>query len=238
LRVAKIHGPALPDGRSVPRGADSLRRRRPFEAAVVLALLLALLPGCAARRPPVFAPAREEEIGRALESWRAAVRRAETLSPSRLLYEAHLTQGLSRWPGTLAVTESDGHVEASLTGPFGSPVATYANGELKGDRIRTLSIGPEDLRSLLAGVWKAAEPQVRGIHEGDALLVWEGQSVVEGVLELSEARFRSLSVSRRERKIIATYSGAFDPWPAQISFQDFATGARMRLKLLTRENLR
>ncbi len=172
-----------------------------------------------------------------MESWRCAVLRAGTLAPSRILYEAHLTQGIGQWPGTLAVTESPGRVEASLTGPFGSPVATYADGELKGDRIRTLAIGAEDLRSLLAGVWKAADPQVRGIHAGDALLVWDGESHVEGVLDVAAARFRSLSVARREGKIVATYSGTSDPWPARISLQDSATGARMRLKLLTRESL-
>ena len=212
--------------------------RERIAAALAVGLALTALAGCAARRPPDFAPAQGEEIERAVESWRAAVARAEGLPPSRLLYQARLTQHLGQWSGTLAVTESANRVEASLTGPFGSPIATYADGQLKGERIRTLSIGPEDFRSLLAGVWKRPEPRVRGVHAGDALLVWDGEPAVEGVLDVSGARFRSLSVSRPDGSILATYSAAFDPWPAQISIEESASGARMKLKLLTRENLR
>ena len=216
------------------KGAD-LRRSAAPALAGVLVLAVVAGSGCASRGP-IFAPAGGEEVARALEAWRSSVARAEQLPPSRLLYEARLTQGMGKWTGTLAVTESAGRVEASLTGPFGSPVAAYADGELRGERIRTLAIGPEDLRSLLAGVWKAADPRVRGVNRGDALLVWgDAATHVEGVLDVEGGRFRSLEVSRPEGKIVAAYAGTADPWPTQIALQDSASGARMRLKLLTRE---
>ncbi len=185
----------------------------------------------------MFVPARDEDAARALAAWRQAVDRAEALPPSRLLYDARLTRGLVRQPGTLAVTESPRSLQASLTGPFGSPVATYADGALRGEGLRTLVIEPDALRCLLAGVWKASRPQVRGVASGDALLVWEGAERVEGVLDVSRSRFRSLSVTGPQGKIVATYSGQFDPWPPQIDVEDSTNRARLHLTLRAHEVL-
>jgi hypothetical protein len=138
-------------------------------------------------------------------------------------------------PGTLAVKESPHQVEASLTGPFGSPVAVYTNGALRGEGLRPVSMSPEELRALLAGVWRRAAPRIAGIDAGDALLVWEGEERVEGVLDLSLARFRSLAVERPEGRIVASYSGEFNPWPSRIEVRDLATNGRLRLTLLTHE---
>lgn len=146
-------------------------------------------------------------------------------------------QGLVRVPGTLAVRESPLGFEASLTGPFGSPVATYREGALRGDGIRPLVLAPAELRALLAGVWKAAEPEIRGVGQGDALLAWGGEEQVEGILDLARARFKSLRVTRAEGEIVATYAGEFDPWPARIDVVEAETGHRLQLKLLARERL-
>src|SRR5437870_1616954 len=69
----------------------------------------------------------------------------------------------------------------------------------------------------------------------DALLAWTGEEKVEGILDLPETRFRSLSISRAEGKILSRYSGDFDPWPRRIEVEDARTGAKLRLTLIARE---
>jgi hypothetical protein len=157
------------------------------------------------------------------------------MPPGRLLYDARLTQGLVSVPGTLAVRQSSDAIEASLTGPFGTPIATYVAGALRGEGIRPLAIAPEALRSLLAGAWQRGEPQVLGVDGADALLAWTGEEQVEGILDVAQARFRSLAISRAEGKILSKYSGDFDPWPRRIEVQDARTGAKLRLTLIGRE---
>jgi len=202
---------------------------------LLLLALLGALAGCTAHRARSFAPPVEAETAASLVAWRQAIERAESLPPGRLLYEARLTQGLARVPGTLAVRQSPDAIEASLTGPFGTPIATYVDGALRGEGIRPLAIAPEALRSLLAGAWNRGEPEVFGVDGEDALLAWTGEEKVEGVLDVPQARFRSLAISRAEGKILSRYSGDFDPWPRRIEVEDARTGAKLRLTLIAKE---
>jgi len=204
----------------------------------VLFLLLALLgtlAGCTAHRTRSFAPPVETQASASLAAWRQAIERAESMPPGRLLYEARLTQGLVRVPGTLAVRQSSDAIEATLTGPFGTPIATYVAGALRGEGIHPLAIAPEALRSLLAGAWHRGEPEVLGVDGSDALLAWTGEEQVEGILDVPQARFRSLAISRPEGKILSKYSGDFDPWPRRIEVEDARTGAKLRLTLIGKE---
>jgi hypothetical protein len=208
------------------------------QSFLLLLLFLAsflLASACAARRSRSFTPAAEAEVAASLEAWKRAVERAQSMPPSRLLYDARLTQGLVRVPGTLAVWQSAGSIEALLTGPFGTSVASYSEGALRGEGIKPLAIAPESLRALLAGVWKRGEPEVRGMEGRDSLLSWTGEEAVEGILDVAEARFRSLEIRRAEGRILATYSGAYDPWPSRIEVEDARTGGRLRLTLIGRE---
>ncbi len=204
-------------------------------ALFLLLALLGTLAGCAARRPRSFAPAGQTQASAAIAAWRQAIERAESMPPGRLLYEARLTQRLMSVPGTLAVRQSLDAIEATLTGPFGTPIATYVDGALRGEGIRPLAIAPEALRSLLAGAWHRGEPEVLGVDGEDALLAWTGEEKVEGILDLPETRFRSLAISRAEGKILSRYSGDFDPWPRSIEVEDARTGAKLRLTLIARE---
>jgi len=193
-------------------------------------------PGCATRRAAVrnFVPAGPEDAARALEARRLAVERAETLPPSRLLYDAKIRRGIASLSGTLALSTNE-PVRGTLTGPFGSTLAVYENGALQGESFPPVVIEPAPLLALLAGVWKAPGAQVRGLDGGDALLVWAGPSEVEGVLDLAGRRFRSLRVARGSRSYEAAYSGAIDPWPAKVDLEDLATSNRLQLTLQARE---
>lgn len=198
---------------------------------------MAFTLGCAVRKPRCFPPAGEEEALRALAAWRTAVARAEALGPARVLYDARLSQGVLRIRGTLAVRQSPGSVEATLTGPFGTVVARYADGALRGDGMKSLVIAPEQLRWLLAGVWEAEMPAVLGVDGLEALLRWSETAQVEGVLDVAAARFRSLRVERPEGTIVANYSGANEPWPERIEVEDVKTGNTLRLALIGQETL-
>jgi hypothetical protein len=207
------------------------------KSSFLAVLLFALLaPGCAGRRQPVFVPAAREEAERALAIWRDAAARAETRGPARLLYEARVSQGPFRMSGTLAVVESSRAVDATLSGPFGDVVARYEDGALRGNGIRPILVAPDELRSLLAGIWKGTEePAVAGMDGQDALLRWTGPEQVEGVLNLAAGRFKSLRVTRPEGAIIATYSGDTSSRPQRIELEDVKSGNTMRLTLIAAE---
>jgi hypothetical protein len=199
-------------------------------------LLVALAPACVGRRQPVFAPAAREEAERALTVWRDAAARAETRGPARLLYEARVSQGPFRIVGTLAVVESPRAVDATLSGPFGDVIARYADGALRGNGIRPILVAPDELRWLLAGIWKGAEePAVAGMDGQDALLRWTGRDQVEGVLDVAAGRFKSLKVTRPEGAIFATYSGDTSSRPQRIELEDIKSGNSMRLTLIAAE---
>jgi hypothetical protein len=203
-----------------------------------LLLLAALAPACAGRRQPVFAPAAREDAERAIAAWRNSVSRADSRGPARLLYDARVSQGPFRMSGTLAVREGRRTVDATLAGPFGDAVARYEEGALRGKGIRPIAIEADELRWLLAGAWKGSEtPEVAGIDGQDALLRWSGAQQVEGVIDFSGARFKSLRIRRPEGEIAATYSGSGEAssWPQKIDLEDVKTGNTLRLTLLAAE---
>jgi hypothetical protein len=195
-----------------------------------------LAPACVGRRQPVFAPAAREEVERALSVWGDAVARAEARGGARLLYEARVSRGPFRMSGTLAVQESPEGVEATLSGPFGDAIARYTNGALRGNGIRPIRIDPDELRWLLAGIWKGREaPVVAGMDGEAALLRWTGKEPVDGILDVARGRFKSVKVTRAEGAIAATYSGGDSSWPGQIELEDLGSGNSLRLKLVASE---
>lgn len=203
---------------------------------LILLSLALLVPACAGRRQPVFVAAAREEAERAVAAWREAVARADARGPARLLYDARVSQGPFRMSGTLAVSEKPGSVEAVLSGPFGDPIARYSEGALRGNGIRPIAIEADELRSLLAGVWRGSSaPRVEGIHGGEALLRWSGGEEVEGVLDMEAARFKSIQVTRSEGAITAEYPGDVASWPRRIDLRDRRSGNAMRLALIAAE---
>ncbi len=152
----------------------------------------------------------------------------------RLLYDAWMSEGILKVPGTLAVEARPERLEATLTGPFGSPVARYASGVLEAEGANSIPLDPEELRAVLAGIWRGA-PQVAGMRDGETLLRFSGADEVEGVLELADARLTSLRIVRPEGEVVATYSGRLDPWPEKVTIEDRRTGKRLRLTLVARE---
>jgi hypothetical protein len=210
-------------------------RGRPTERFGLALLACLLAASCASRGQRVFGAAAQEDARLALEAWTRAVARADALGAARLLYEGRVSQGPFRISGTLAVRAEANTIEATLTGPFGSPLAQYSGGALRGEGLRPVVIPPLQMRWLLAGVWEADAPSVEGIDAGDALLRWRGAEQVEGVLDVAAARFKSLEVSRGQGKILATYAGAAAPWPERIEIEDTASGGKLRLTLVAVE---
>jgi hypothetical protein len=209
------------------------RIQNPRSIVIAFFLIVALSAGCAGKRRPVFVPAAREEAERALIVWREAAAGAGTRGPARLLYEARVSRGPFRMSGTLAVKESSRAMEATLSGQFGDVVARYEDGALRGNGIRPILVGPDELRWLLAGIWKGAEePAVAGMDGQDALLRWTGREQVEGVLDLASGRFKSLKVTRPEGAIFATYSGDTSSRPQRIEIEDVKSGNSMRLSLI------
>jgi len=198
-------------------------------AAALPAILLA--SACSSSFRPVSAP----EAARALEVWTSAVRDAALRGDANVLYEASVSQGLASTSGTLAVRLRGDRVEAQLSGPFGAALATYADGQLRGEKISTVSIPPAQLRALLAGVWSEAAPEVRGEKTGQALLVWTGENSATGVLDLAQGRLVRLSVARPEGEIEARYTGPWTPWPGGVVIDEKRLGSRLKLRLLSRE---
>jgi hypothetical protein len=224
LRIPKTR---LPNPKSKIQNPKSL---------LSLVLLATLTYSCAGRRQPVFAPAAREEVQRALSTWSDAVGRAEARGIARLLYEARVSRGPFRMSGTLAVQESAAGIDATLSGPFGDAVARYEDGALRGNGIRPIRIDPDELRWLLAGIWKGREaPVVAGMAGEDALLRWTGKDPVDGVLDVALGRFKSVKVTRAEGAIEATYSGESSSWPALIELEDLGSGNALSLKLVAIE---
>jgi hypothetical protein len=218
---------------------------------VPLAALVVLCSACAGsgalRR---FGPAGPEDVREALSAWTSAQQRADSLPASRLLYDARMgTSGLPSVPGTLAVTYGGDRVRsASLTGPFGSRVAEYREGERKGVGVITgedrkaFVVDPEALRSVLAGVWSgardAAAPLVAGREGADCLLTWSGGAGAyraEAVLDLSAQRLRTLTLSGNGGRLSVSYEGEFHPWPARIALKEEASGRSLSLSLIATE---
>ena len=154
----------------------------------------------------------------------------------RLLYDVKMSDGLLKFPGTLAVESLPGKVEATMTGPFGSPIARYASGVLEAKGAKPLPLEPEELLSLLSGVWRTP-PQVAGARSGETLLRFGGREPVEGVLDLDRSRLASLRIERAGADLFAVFSGTLDPWPEKISIEDRRSGRRLELALVAREGV-
>lgn len=204
-------------------------------AGAALALLVALTAACASRSP-AFGPAGADESREALSAWQTALARADSQGPVRLLYDVKMSDGLLKVPGTLAVEALSGKVEATMTGPFGSPIARYASGVLEAKGAKPLPLEPEELLSLLAGVWRT-QPQVAGARPGEILLRFAGREPVEGVLDLTGSRLASLSIARAGADLFATFTGTLEPWPEKISIEDRRSGRRLGLVLVARESV-
>jgi hypothetical protein len=185
-------------------------------------------------RPAVFKPAGAEDARLALGAWENAIARADSLPAVRLLYDARLSEGLVKFPGTLAVILQPDRLEATLTGPFGSPLAHYTSGVLEGKGLRPIPLDAEELRAVLAGVWRTP-PEVAGARGNQVLMRFPGGDRVEGVLDVAEARLESLHVTRPEADLVATYAGTRDPWPEKITLEDRRSGRRVQLTLVAKE---
>jgi len=202
-------------------------------ASAPAALLLAV--ACASRTGRGFPPATAGGAAAAQESWERAVARARLNGDANLLYDASLAQGLLRSHGTLAVRLRGDRVEGTLAGPFGSPIATYADGQLRGEKLQPVRLAPEQLRAVLAGIWTGGAPAIVGEEGVEVLLRWTGEDEVEGVFDVGRGELLSLRVKRPEGELEARFSGARDPWPDRIEIEERRTGSRLLLKLLSRE---
>lgn len=189
--------------------------------------------GCASRTP-AFGPPGIEESRQALAAWQSALARADSQGPVRLLYDVKMSDGLLKVPGTLAVEALPEKVEATMTGPFGSPIARYASGVLEARGAKPLPLDADELLSVLSGVWRTP-PQVAGVRSGETLLRFSGREPVEGVLDVPGSRLASLRIERPEADLFASFSGKLDPWPEKISIEDRRSRRRLDLTLVARE---
>ncbi len=215
----------------------SRRRLHPLLWLWLLAALwaAACATGRAARH---FAPASAVDAREALDAWAASRERAESLPASRLLYDARLSSGtVASVPGTLAVTYDGKTVlAASLTGPFGSRVAEYRDGTLRGEDRKAFVVDPEVLRAVLAGTWNGSMPSVKGREGGDFLLAWSAaEPRVSAVLDVTRKSLRSLELEGRAGRLVVDYGGEPAPWPGRITLRDETTGRGLALKLVAVE---
>jgi hypothetical protein len=206
----------------------------PRRAALPAALVLASLAASCASRPAAFGPAGAEESRLALAAWENALARADAQGPVRLLYDVKMSDGLLKIPGTLAVESIPGKLEATITGPFGSPIARYASGVLEARGAKPLPLEAEELLSLLSGVWRTPV-EVAGARPGETLLRFGGGDAVEGVLDVAASRLASLHIERPEGDLFATFAGKLEPWPEKVSIEERRSGRRLELTLVARE---
>ena len=100
--------------------------------------------------------------------------------------------------------------------------------------MRPIPLDAEELRAVLAGVWRAT-PEIAGARGNQILLRFAGERPVEAVLDVAQGRLDSLHISRPEADLVATYEGARDPWPEKISVEDRRSGRRVELTLVAKE---
>jgi hypothetical protein len=196
------------------------------------ALFVTACASCAARS---FAPASAERAASAVEAWGNAVARAGAPRDANLLYDAAISQGMMRTGGTLAVRLRGERVEGTLAGPFGSPVATYSDGELRGEKLAPVRLPPPELRAVLAGIWIGGAPEIAGENGSEVLLRWTGEDAAEGIFDVGRGELTLLRVERPDGRLEARFSGSRNPWPDRIEIEEKRTGSRLRLKLLSRE---
>jgi hypothetical protein len=209
--------------------------RRPRALAAASFLFASLAAACASRRAApadAFQSVGEEQTAPTLAAWKNAVRRADSLPPSRLLYDAKFGQGRLKISGTLAVVATPESVKATATGPFGSMLGEYENGVLQLKGREPLLLDPELLRGALAGIWREGLPTIVGSSGEDRLLRWSGTEgvVTEAVFDVEAVRVKSLRVTRAHREVLVVFAGAFDPWPQVVELSDPKSGQSLRLK--------
>lgn len=205
-------------------------------------LLAGLAAACASHRAaPIgaFQSVGEEQRAPTLAAWKDAVRRADSLPPSRLLYDAKFGQGGLKISGTLAVVATPESVHATATGPFGSMLAQYEDGLLQLKGRDPLFLDPELLRGALAGIWREGPPTIVGASGEDRLLRWNGAGgvVTEAVFDVGAARVKSLRVTGAHREVLVVFSGAFDPWPQVLDLSDPKSGQSLRLRRVAVEKI-
>jgi hypothetical protein len=210
---------------------------RPSFRLGLLLLVVPIVSGCTTvRAPRHFSPATDAEIQEALAAWSAVAQRTASLPACRLLYDARMASGLAAVPGTLAVTYDGRKIErASLTGPFGSPVAEYHAGTVTGQDRRALVVDPEALRAVLAGTWPGDPSMVAGSDGPDCLLVWNGGLDVEAVVDRTTRRVRSLRIAGNAGRLSVAYEGDANPWPERIVIRDERASRVLALKLVVVE---
>jgi hypothetical protein len=217
-------------------GRPPITSPRSFLVAAILApLTLALASACASAPPGTsrtLPPADDTLKARVLDAWGAALRRADSLGPSRILYDAKFGKGPVRLPGNLTVYAGRLSLTARASGPFGSEFGSYEDGTYTGKAGGALFLDPTVLRGVLAGVWRGGAPEVAGADSEEGLLRWEsgGSVAAEGRLDISEARLKSLRVGGKGGEIRAEFSGPFDPWPEVISLVDRKSGRALKLR--------
>jgi hypothetical protein len=218
-------------------------RARPARSAVYLVVaaagLLIAPTGCASRRAAArFTPASEAQVREALDAWSSIRARAEALPATRLLYDARMAgKGAPSLPGTLAVTYDGADVtRASLTGPFGKPVAEYAGGEITGGGRAPFPVDPRILKSVLAGSWPGEPASVAGCDAESCLLVFPGAIRAEAVLDRAAGRLSSLRITGEAGALAVTYEGAAPaPWPERIAVEEEKASRRLGLRLVAAE---
>lgn len=198
--------------------------------AVALSLACASVPSAVAYHG--FAPADPEAQERSLRAWDEALKRADSLPPSRLLYDLKYSKGALRASGTLAIVAGSQDLTAAVTGPFGAQLGEYRDGAFRLRDQEPLRVDARLLRGILAGVWKGGAPKVVGADSGQSLLRWEaaGGVVIDAVLDLSDARLRSLRARGPNGELSVAFPDGFSPWPDVVEIVSATTGQTLRLK--------
>jgi hypothetical protein len=200
-------------------------------------LLVSVSAVSCASRTSGFGPASAERASSALAAWQEVVAAADAVADANLLYEAAVSQKVFRTSGTLAIRLRGQDLEGTLAGPFGSPIATYREGVLSGDKISPISLPARQLRAILSGTWVGAAPEVSGVRGAETLLQWSGGERVDAVFDVEARRVVSLRVARADGELDASYSGRRDPWPEELEIREKRTGSKLRLKRIAFEGL-
>jgi hypothetical protein len=204
---------------------------------LAVALLVAALTAACASAPRAvgprdFGPADDAARVHSLRAWDEALRRADSLPPSRLLYDLKYSKGDWRASGTLAVVAGTGELTATVTGPFGTPIGEYRDGAFRLKNEEPFRLDVKLFRGILAGVWRGGAPEVIGADRGESLLRWKapGGLVIDGVFDVSSARLRSLRARGPNGELSVAFPGTFEPWPDVVEIVSATTGQALRLK--------
>jgi hypothetical protein len=223
----------------VRRGSRALAARPAAGLLLGAAGLLILSAGCATRRAAArFAPASQDQAREALDAWSRIRSRADALPASRLLYDAKMaSKGAPSVPGTLAVTYDGAAVtRASLTGPFGKPLAEYAGGTITSGAREPFPVDPRVLKSVLAGAWPGDPTSVEGCDGAACLLAFRGAIGADAVVDRADARMLSLRITGEAGALAVTYEGAAPaPWPERIAIESERDSRRLALRLVASE---